>query len=266
MTYDTIHYRVEDGVATITLHRPDVYNALSQQMTQELLDVLDHIATDKLIRAVVLTGAGKGFTSGADLVELSGYLGDDIPIAEILRNGLNRLILAIRALQKPVICAVNGVAAGAGAILPLAADYRIASTQASFVFASFANIGIVPDAGGTYLLQQIVGVGKALELFLLADAQNRISAEDAFALGIVNRVVPDDVLLPEANTLALRMAQMPTRAVGLTKQAVYRAAERSLADSLEYEAGQQAAAFQTADFQEGVAAFIEKRKPIFKGV
>ena len=170
MTYENLLFDTNDGVATITLNRASTYNSLSLNTLQELIAAFKAVKKDANTRAVILTGEGKGFSSGADLMELSQNLAE-VDISETLRTGLNTLAQAVRTLEKPVICAVNGVAAGAGASIPLMADYRIASEKASFVFAAFVNIGIVPDAGGTYLLQKLVGPAKALELFLMADAK-----------------------------------------------------------------------------------------------
>lgn len=263
MSYENILYELNDGVATITINRPQTYNSLSLAATGELIKAFKSAGRDPEVRALVLTGTGKGFSSGADVDELAQN--GDIDITKVLRDGLNTLVTTMRGLEKPVICAVNGVAAGAGSSLPLAADYRIASENASFVFAAFVNIGLIPDAGGTYLLQQIVGGGKALELALLADGKNRVNAEQALELGIVNRVVPHDELMGEAQALAGKLAKMPTKAIGLTKRAVYRAGERSFAESIDYEAQLQSITFGTHDFREGVAAFMEKREPKFKG-
>lgn len=264
MAYETILYEVQDGVATLTLNRPDTRNALNRQMYQELGKALRDIARDQQVRAVILTGAGKGFCSGADLVEL-GQLRGQISVGDALRQGLNPLIVSMRSLEKPIVCALNGVAAGAGTSLALASDMRIASDQASMVFAAFVNIGIIPDGGGTYLLPQLVGVSRAMELALFADADNRLEMRQALDYGVVNRVVAHDQLMTEAQAVAGKLATMATRAIGLTKRAMYRAAERNLADALDYEAQVQNATFATHDHQEGVQAFIEKRPPAFKG-
>jgi 2-(1,2-epoxy-1,2-dihydrophenyl)acetyl-CoA isomerase len=263
-SYETILYQVADGVATITLNRPDKYNALTRTMYKELGDAFKNCARDAQVRAVILTGAGKGFCAGQDLTEMVGA--GALPIGELLRNGLNTLITTVRSLEKPVIAAVNGAAAGAGASLALASDLRIAADNATFVFAAFVNIALVPDGGATYLLQQLVGASRALELALLADSKNRLTAEQALAWGLVNRVTSTDDLTPQAQALAAQLAKMPTRAIGMTKRAIYRAAERSLTDALEYEAQLQDVTTKTADHQEGVAAFLEKREPVFKGV
>lgn len=264
MAYETILYEVADGVATLTLNRPDSYNALTQAMYTEILHALKQAERDSSVRALRLTGAGKAFCSGADLRDVDTAQ-TNLEVGDMLRVGLNEIVLALRGLPKPIVCAMNGVAAGAGASLTLACDYRIASQQASYVFAAFASIGIIPDSGLTYLLPQYVGVGKALELVLLADSGNRLAMDEAQRLNIVNRVVPPDDLAGESMALAHKLANMATRAISMTKRAMYRAADQTLADALEYEAQLQTAAFRTADFREGVQAFLEKRPPVFKG-
>ncbi len=264
MAYDTLLYEVQHGVATVTLNRPDSYNALTNTMYQELLDAFRQIQRDKAVRAVLLTGAGKGFCSGADLTEFD-LSQEKIPVGAMLRAGLNQIVTTFRTLEKPIVCALNGVAAGAGASLSLACDLRIASDKATYVFAAFANIGIIPDAGATYLLPQLVGVNRALELAWLADSQNRLSMDTAAEYGLINWIVPHDDLMTEATALATKLASMATRALGMGKRAMYRAAEKSFADALEYEAQLQDGAFKTHDFREGVQAFIEKRPPQFRG-
>lgn len=264
MAYETITFDATDRIATITLNRPDSYNALTIQMYAEIRDALKKISRDPNIRVVVLTGSGKGFCSGADLLEVQS---DDetMDIGEVLRSGLHHVILGIRRLEKPVICAINGVAAGAGTSLALACDFRIASDQASFVFAAFVNIGLIPDAGSTHFLPELVGPAKAFELAMLADSQNRLSAKDALELGIVTRVVAHDDLQKESDLLAEKMSKMATKAIGLAKRAIYRSSERSLEEQLEAEAQLQTVASNTKDFAEGVAAFREKRAADFRG-
>lgn len=263
MGYDTLLYDLSDNVATITLNRPETYNALTSTMYRELLDVFRQVQRDKTVRAALLTGAGKAFCSGADLNEFQ--MSEKIDIAEVLRAGLNQIVLTVCSTEKPIVCALNGVAAGAGSSLALACDLRIASDKATYVFAAFVNIGLVPDAGLTFLLPQLVGPGRALELALLADAQNRLTMDKALAYGLVNRVVPHDSLMQEARALATKLATMATRAVGMTKRAIYRNSGNTLAEALEYEAQLQTGTFKTQDMREGVAAFIEKRPPVFSG-
>ncbi len=257
----TILLNLDNTLATITLNRPEKYNALDPAMLAQLQTALKQTAEDKSIRAVILTGAGKGFCAGADLTEFSTHPN----IADSLRNGFNPVIQQMRSLEKPIICAINGVTAGAGTSLALASDYRIACDTADFVFAAFMNIGLIPDAGSTYLLQRIVGSAKAFELFMLADADNRVSASMALGLGIVHRVVVQDKLDKVTSTVASKLATMPTRAIGLMKSALNYAAEHTLEQTLEFEAQLQTQAASTQDFQAGVAAFLQKRQPTFKG-
>lgn len=264
MSFENILVTQKDHITTITLNRASSYNSLSLGTLKELIKVFKDISRDPAVRCIIVTGDGKGFSTGADLMELGANL-DSVDISQILRDGLNVLALTMRGLEKPIICAVNGVAAGAGASLALMGDYRIGTENSSFVFAAFANIGLVPDGGGTFLLQQVVGAGKALELFLLSDGKNRLSAEEAHGLGILNRVVSPEALLSTAEAIAERLSALPPKATGWTKRAIYRADGGTLAEALEYEALMQAAAFKTADFKEGVSAFIEKRAPKFTG-
>lgn len=264
MVDPAIRYEASGSVAAITLNRPDSRNALTLDMIEALKAVLNQCSSDSTIRAVLLTGAGEGFSSGADLYQMRAALAEH-DISDVLREGLNRVVVALRQIPKPVVAAVNGVAAGAGASLALAADVRVASDRATFVFAAFANLGLIPDAGVTYLLPRLVGEAKALELLLLANAKNRVDAADALTLGIVNRVVPHDSVLSEAQALATRLAQMPTQALGMTKQAVYRAGDSDLTAALENEAYLQGKAARTRDFQEGLSAILEKRPPDFTG-
>jgi 2-(1,2-epoxy-1,2-dihydrophenyl)acetyl-CoA isomerase len=264
MSYETILFDINNGLASITLNRPDNYNALTVQMYKEIIHALKQVKRDKQVRAMLFTGAGKGFCSGADLMEVQSNL-ENLAIGDYLREGLHHVVTGFRNLEKPIICALNGVAAGAGVSLALATDIRIASEKSSFVFAAFVNIGLIPDAGSTHFLPQLVGPAKAFELAMLADSQNRVSPEQAQNLGLVTRVVPHDDLMNEANALANKMANMPTKAIGLAKRAIYKSSERGLDGQLEVEAQLQTIASRTHDFQEGVTAFIEKRDPKFKG-
>ncbi|MGB1288487.1 MAG: enoyl-CoA hydratase/isomerase family protein [Aggregatilineales bacterium] len=264
MTYETILYDVQDGVATITLNQPDTYNALTQKSYKEILHALKQVNRDENARVLVLTGAGKGFCSGANLTEFD-ITQQSIEVGDVLRAGLNQISMALRNLPKPVICAINGVAAGAGASLTLSCDYRIASDKASYVFGAFLNIGIIPDAGATYLLPQLIGASRAIELAWLADGENRLDMQTACNYGLVQRVVAQDDFESDVAALAAKMAGMATKALAMSKRAIYSASERTLPEALEYEAQLQTAAFRTDDFKEGVMAFLEKRPPEFKG-
>lgn len=263
MSFETITYEVTEGVATLTLNRPESYNAINQPMIDELKQAFRQIERDNAVRAVVLTGAGKAFCSGADVREIGAN--GSVAITEYLRNGLNILTMTMRSLEKPVLACVNGAAAGAGMSLAMAADFRIAADSATFIPAAFINIGLVPDAGLTYTLTQMVGPNKALELALLFDGKNRLTATDAQQLGLVNRLSSIESLAEDTTTLARRLASLPTKTVGLTKRAINRSLTTTLAEALDYEARLQGIAFSTADHREGVTAFLEKRAPQFTG-
>jgi 2-(1,2-epoxy-1,2-dihydrophenyl)acetyl-CoA isomerase len=245
------------AVLTITLNRPDVLNALDRATHEGLAAALKE-ARDVEVRAVVLTGAGRGFCVGQDLTEFREAPGD---IGAWLRRNYHPNVLAIRALEKPVIAAVNGAAAGAGLSLACACDLRIAAESATFVPA-FINIGLIPDSGGTWNIHRLLGYGRAFDWLT---SGRRLSAEEALEWGLVSDVVPDDGLAPRAAGLAASLAAMPTVGVGMTKRLLEHAAATTLEEQLELEAQLQAVATQTEDFREGVAAFLEKRKPDFKG-
>jgi len=255
---DTLLLAHGDGVLTVTLNRPDVLNAFNDLMLRELHDTLRQAARDAAVRCVVLTGAGRGFCSGQDLRDRAG---STFSFRESLRSRYNPIILQIRTMEKPVIAAVNGVAAGAGCSLALAADLRIASDRASFIEV-FARVGLIPDSGSTYFLPRLIGLGKTFELAYTADP---VDAPEALRLGLVNRVVPHDDLPAQTAALAHRLASGPTRGYGLAKRAINYGLQASLAQALEYEAVLQEVAGQTADHREGVAAFLEKRQADFKG-
>lgn len=259
----TILFESNAGVATITLNRPDVYNAFNEAMTTELLAALRAAGKDDSVRAVVVTGSGKAFCSGQDLKELKElYVDGFVPVlGERLRQGYNPIILKMRQMEKPVIAAVNGVAAGAGCSLALAADVRIMAESATLIEV-FVNVGLVPDSGSTYTLARLVGMGKAFELCATGD---KVTAKEALRLGLANKVVADDALSGQAHELACRLAKLPTKAIGLTKRLLNQAFDNTLEQQLEAEAFVQETAGQTADHFEGVRAFIDKRKPKFQG-
>lgn len=256
-TRETILVTRDGGVATITLNRPDSLNALNATMRRELLDALKASARDPEVRAIVLTGAGRGFCSGADLRGGAG----ERQFRQVLEAEYNPLIRAIRELPKPVIAAVNGVAAGAGVSLALACDVAYAAEEARFLLA-FARIGLVPDSGVTRTYVRALGRHRAAELAFTGDP---LSAADAAAAGLINGVVPAAELGAHAGAIAKRLAAGATAAIGLTKRLVNAAEDASLADSLTLEAALQELAGRTEDHAEGLAAFAEKRDPRFHG-
>jgi 2-(1,2-epoxy-1,2-dihydrophenyl)acetyl-CoA isomerase len=245
------------AVLTITLNRPDVLNALNAAMHQGLCAALKEGRNDD-VRAVVITGAGRGFCVGQDLNEFRDRAGD---IGGRLRGTYHPTIRGIRTLDKPVIAAVNGAAAGAGLSLACACDLRIASEEATFVPA-FINIGLIPDSGGTFFITRLIGQSRALEWL---GSGRRLSAAEALEWGIVSEVVEPTVLGTRAAEVADELAALPTRAIGMTKRLLDRAPAATLDEQLEWEAQLQAVATQTDDFREGVEAFLEKREPHFQG-
>jgi 2-(1,2-epoxy-1,2-dihydrophenyl)acetyl-CoA isomerase len=245
------------AVLTVTLNRPEVLNAFTASMHEELAAALNEARADD-VRAVVLTGAGRGFCVGQDLTEFREGAGD---IGTRLRGRYHPNIKAIRALEKPVIAAVNGAAAGAGLSLACACDLRIASDDATFVPA-FINIGLVPDSGSTFFVTRLIGQARAFEWLC---SGRRLTAAEAHQWGVVSEVVDSEALRTRVAEAAEQLAALPTRAIGMTKRLLDRAPNASLGDQLEWEAQLQTVATQTEDFQEGVAAFLEKRPPSFQG-
>jgi len=258
--YETILYDVSDGVGRLTLNRPESRNALNPDLNRELLAGLQEAEADTRVRAVLITGAGKGFCSGADLTIFQDRPSPDVVYDHIV-NGLGPLVTTIVGMPKPVLAAVNGVAAGAGASLALACDLRVMAHDASLLMA-FSNIGLVPDAGATWFLARQIGSGRAFEFAAEGD---RLPANQCLELGLANKVVPADDLLDISLAWALRMAKRPTLALAKTKQALNFALLHDLQATIEYEARMQQEAYQGDDFIEGVSAFLQKRSPEFNG-
>jgi 2-(1,2-epoxy-1,2-dihydrophenyl)acetyl-CoA isomerase len=254
-----LRLEIEDRVATLTLDRPDALNALTVPLKEALIEAFRTIAADDAVRAVVLTGAGRAFCAGQDLRERLEP--DASPLETEIRVRFNPLILARRRLPKPIVGAVNGIAAGAGASLAFACDIRLAAEDASFLLA-FGRVGLIPDSGATWLLPRLIGSARAAELALTGEA---LTAEGAERLGLVAKVVPAEELVPVAQALARRLADGAPRAIALTKEALERGWDASLEAHLETEAILQGIAGATADHAEGIAAFVEKRPPRFSG-
>lgn len=262
MTSSFILVDADQGVARLTLNRPDVLNSFNRQMATELRDALQAAADDRGIRAIVLTGAGRAFCAGQDLAEATPDASGTMPdLAEIVRESYNPVIRAIRKIEKPVVCAVNGVAAGAGANLAIACDIVIASSEAFFV-QSFAKVGLIPDSGGTFFLPRLVGLARATAMMMLGE---KISAIRAFEFGLIHQVCEPAVLTETVTDIARTLAALPTRALGLTKRALNASMSNGLDAQLDTEEELQGLAGRTHDFSEGVAAFLQKRKPVFTG-
>ncbi len=256
---DTLLRETADGVLTLTLNRPAALNSFTVEMKEALAAALKDAGRDSSVRALIVTGAGRAFSAGQDLKERQG---DDVPdLGTELRARYNPIVLAMRRLEKPIIGAINGVAAGAGCSIALACDMRLASEKASFIEV-FGRIGLVPDSGSSWLLPRLVGYARAAEMIFTTDP---VDAQMAERIGLVNRVVPPDRLLEEATDLARRLAQSAPMALALAKRGLNRALNSTLEEALEYEAQLQSIAGRSADHREGVAAFAEKRPPEFTG-
>ena len=257
----TVVLETADGVARLTLNRPDKLNSFTRRMHAELRDALAAIESDAAVRAVVLSGAGRGFCAGQDLADLSFEPGAWTDLGALIEENFNPLIRRLQALPKPIVAKVRGIAAGAGANLALACDLVVAGRSASFLQA-FVNIGLLPDSGGTWLLPRSVGRARALGLAMLGE---KLPAETAERWGMIWRCVDDDALDAEVDALAARLARMPTRAIAAVKHAVGRAATADLDASLDLERALQSQLGASHDYAEGVAAFLAKRAPRFEG-
>jgi 2-(1,2-epoxy-1,2-dihydrophenyl)acetyl-CoA isomerase len=254
-----ILYTTEKGIAQIRFNRPDKFNSFNREMAIQLQEALDNAGNDANVRAVYICGQGKAFCAGQDLSEAIDPEGPGI--RRIVDEHYNPIILKIRNLQKPVVCAVNGVAAGAGANIALACDIVLAAKSASFIQA-FSKIGLIPDSGGTFFLPRLIGFQRASALMMLGD---KVSSTEAANIGMIYRVCEDNKLEEEAFSIAATLSTMPTRGIALTKKLLNESLSNSLEEQLKQEEIIQAEAGETYDYKEGVKAFLEKRKPVFRG-
>ena len=255
----TIEHHIEDQVCIIKLNRPKVFNSFNKEMAMQLQAILDDCEKNADVRAILLTGEGKAFCAGQDLQEITDPNGPEL--SAIVREHYNPIIERIRNIEKPIVCAVNGVAAGAGANIALACDITIAGESVAFIQA-FSKIGLIPDSGGTFFLPRIIGMQKAAALMMLAD---KIMAADAEKMGMIYKVCADESLMEETLKVAKKLASLPTIGLGLTKRALNKSMTNDLTAQLALEDELQTAAGKTYDYNEGVTAFLEKRKPNFKG-
>lgn len=258
MNYETILFDIADGIATLTLNRPEVFNAFNEQQSTDVIDALKSCEKDKTIRVLILTGAGKAFCSGQDLKSIAG---SKRSLSESLYKRYNPMIRAMRNLPIPIICKLNGVAAGAGCSMALASDMIIASENASLIEV-FINVGLVLDSGSSYFLPRLVGPTRAFEL---ATMGTKVSAQQAYEFGMINKVVNADELDIEVKKVATYYQNAPTKAIALIKKMLNKSFHSDLDSMLEYEAYCQEIAGRSDDYKEGVTAFVEKRKPNFKG-
>ena len=257
---NSIELKTENQIAFITLNRPDVFNSFNREMAFLMQSTLDICAKDDNIRAIVITGNGKAFCAGQDIGEITNPELNP-GFRKILDDHYNPIIKKIRNIEKPVIAAVNGVAAGAGANIALACDIVLASENASFIQA-FSKIGLIPDSAGTFFLPRLIGIQKATALMMLGD---KVSAIDALNMGMIYKIFPAGLFEEEVLAVATTLANMPTKALGLTKRLMNQSLTNNLEQQLQLESDLQIEASSTNDYSEGVSAFVEKRKPVFKG-
>jgi 2-(1,2-epoxy-1,2-dihydrophenyl)acetyl-CoA isomerase len=256
---NTVLLQKENGVGFITLNRPEKYNSYNREMSVEIQDYLDECAADDEVRCIYITGADKGFCSGQDLSEAMNPTPEEFE--RMVREHYNATIMRLRTIEKPIIAAVNGVAAGAGANIALACDIVLAKESASFIQA-FSKIGLIPDSGGTYFLPRLVGMQRAAALMMTGD---KVSAIEAVNMGMIYKCYTDADFEAETKKMAFSLAQMPTLGIGLTKRLLNQTYNHSLEQQLDAEKNTQVIAGASHDFKEGVLAFLEKRKPMFKG-
>lgn len=262
MDYQNILFAINHGIARITLNRPDKLNSFTTAMHEEVRDALQHIQKDASVRVLILTGAGRGFCAGQDLGDRAVAPGSSpVDLGESVEKYYAPLVLTLRSLPFPVICAVNGVAAGAGANLALAADIVIAAKSASFIEA-FCRLGLIPDTGGTYFLPRLVGTARATGMAMLGE---KISAEKAEQWGLIWKCVEDSALNDEVQKLADHFSVAPTKGLAMTKRALYGSGQKTLEEQLNIERDAMRELGQSEDYREGVAAFLEKRTPVFQG-
>ncbi len=256
---DSILFELKNNIAVIRFNRPEKFNSFNREMALLFQKYLDECAANKEVRCVFITANGKAFSAGQDIGELTG----DNPISfdKILSEHFNPIIYKIRSLEKPVVCAVNGVAAGAGANIALCCDIVVASLSASFIQA-FSKLGLIPDSGGTYFLPRLIGFQKASAIMMLGD---KVSAKEAAGMGMIYKYFEDDVFESESNAIAVTLSQMPTLGLAFTKKALNQSMQNNMMDQLQLEDKLQYEAGHTHDYKEGINAFIEKRKPAFRG-
>ena len=254
-----IQFRIKEGVGKITLNRPEKYHSFVREMALQLQDALDKCNDDKSVRAILITATGKAFCAGQDLIEATDPNGPEL--TQIVQEHYNPIIKKIRNMEKPVVAAVNGVAAGAGASIALCCDIVVATKSASFIQA-FSKIGLIPDSGGTFFLPRLIGMQKAAALMMTAEP---VTATDAVNMGMIYKVFSDDSFEEESWKLVSKLAVMPTKGLGLTKRLLNASYSNNFEEQLDMEDKCQAIAENTADFKEGIEAFFEKRKPNFKG-
>jgi 2-(1,2-epoxy-1,2-dihydrophenyl)acetyl-CoA isomerase len=262
MNYQLIKFEIAEKTALIKLNRPEVLNSFNRAMAIELQSALDVCKENENIRAILITGEGRAFCAGQDLSEVKPAEKPELnDLGETVKVTYNPIVKKIRNIEKPVICAVNGVAAGAGANIAFACDIILASENASFI-QSFSKIGLIPDSGGTFFLPRMVGIHKATALMFLAE---KMTSEQAFQLGIIYKICQQEKLVEEAMSISKKLSEMPTKGLGLTKRGINKAFYNNFENHLDFEEELQREAGKTIDYSEGVNAFIEKRTPVFKG-